>query len=528
MRIYVNGLVSESVVEFCAMPSTLTLRQNWRDCAAWKAENLPLNTTSDQACKLFDAALSQYVGWYDDPTLNGLSGTMDSLKKADPHFTMGQVLNVGLTLIGSGDSVLKNAQLSGDLDVLDSIASRGRLPRREQLHVDAVLAWSRGRMSRAASLWEDILIDNPTDMLALKFAHDTYFYLGCQRQMRDSVARILPRWKPSAPLYSYLHGMLAFGQCETNLFESARKSGEEALRLNRHDAWATHAMAHVYEMQADPDSGISFMSRTLADWEPCAMLACHNFWHWAVYHVEKGEVEAALDLFDGQVTKRLRDSGAMLDYVDAASLLYRLQLRNVPKEKLATRWPGVWDVAQGHHDDRILVFNQLHFLMAYLGIGDDPETLLNLPPVRDLGTSEDGGWPADQQRIMAEVGLPIMQAMVAHSQRRFDDAAEKLAAVRYDVLRIGGSNAQRDVFDLLLMDAAIRSERHIRLAEALLAERSLLRPKSPMLKSLNEALTKRCNGAKAPSMASALHSRIIDSPAAAKTSPACAVVQQKK
>ncbi|XP_075544316.1 tetratricopeptide repeat protein 38-like [Dermacentor variabilis] len=475
------------------MAAKLTLRQNWRECAAWKAENLPLTTTNDQACKLFDAALTQYVGWYDDPTLGGLSGTLESLKKTDPHFTMGQVLNVGLTLIGSGDNVVKNANLSGDLDVLDSVASKGRLPHREQLHVDAVLAWSRGRLSRAASLWEDILIDNPTDMLALKFAHDTYFYLGYQRQMRDSVARVLPHWKPSMPLYSYLHGMLAFGLCETNLYDQARKAGEEALRLNRNDAWATHALAHVHEMQADPDGGIAFLSRTLADWEPCGMLACHNFWHWAVYHVEKGEVEAAIDIFDGQVSKRLRDSGAMLDYVDAASLLCRLQLREVPKQKLASRWPGVFDVAQAHYDDRVLAFNQLHFLMAFLAVGDDGTQLVDLQPQRDLGRREDGGWPVDQQRILAEVGLPVMQAMVAHNQGRFDDAAEKLSAVRYDLLRIGGSNAQRDVFDLLLIDAAIRSERHTRLAEALLAERSLFRPKSPMLKSLNEALAKRCS-----------------------------------
>lgn len=475
------------------MAAKLTLRQNWRESAAWKAENLPLSTTNDQACKLFDAALTQYVGWYDDPTLGGLSGTLESLKKADPHFIMGQVLNVGLTLIGSGDNVFKNATLSGDLDVLDSIASKGRLPHREQLHVNAVLAWSRGRLSRAASLWEDILIDNPTDMLALKFAHDTYFYLGYQRQLRDSIARVLPLWKPSMPLYSYLHGMLAFGLCETNLYDEARKAAEEALRLNKNDAWATHALAHVYEMQADPDGGIAFMSRTMADWEPCGMLACHNFWHWAVYHVEKGEVEAAIDLFDGQVSKRLRESGAMLDYVDAASLLYRLQLRDVPKQKLASRWPGVFDVAQAHYDDRVLTFNQLHFLMAFLGAGNDGQRLVNLPPQRDLGRRDDGGWPDDQQRIMAEVGIPAMQAMVAHNQGRFDDAAEKLAAVRYDLLRIGGSDAQRDVFDLLLIDSAIKSERHANLARALLAERSLFRPKSPMLKSLNDALTTRCS-----------------------------------
>ena len=49
-------------------------------------------------------------------------------------------------------------------------------------------------------MWEQILRDHPTDMLALKFSHDAYFYLGYQEQMRDSVARIYPFWTPDVPL----------------------------------------------------------------------------------------------------------------------------------------------------------------------------------------------------------------------------------------------------------------------------------------------------------------------------------------
>lgn len=58
-------------------------------------------------------------------------------------------------------------------------------------------------MSKACDVWEDILVEHPTDMLALKFSHDGFFYLGHQVQMRDSVARVLPYWKPHMPLYRY-------------------------------------------------------------------------------------------------------------------------------------------------------------------------------------------------------------------------------------------------------------------------------------------------------------------------------------
>ena len=53
----------------------------------------------------------------------------------------------------------------------------------------------------ACQIWEDILLDHPTDMLALKMAYETYFYLGQQPEIRDSVARVMPKWKTDTPLY---------------------------------------------------------------------------------------------------------------------------------------------------------------------------------------------------------------------------------------------------------------------------------------------------------------------------------------
>ena len=53
----------------------------------------------------------------------------------------------------------------------------------------------------ACLIWEDILVDHPTDMFAIKMAHDSYFYLGYQPQMRDSIARVMKKWKEDAPLY---------------------------------------------------------------------------------------------------------------------------------------------------------------------------------------------------------------------------------------------------------------------------------------------------------------------------------------
>jgi hypothetical protein len=60
--------------------------------------------------------------------------------------------------------------------------------------------------------------------------------------------------------------MYAFGLVETNLFEEAEKNALLGLERNKDDGWATHALAHVYEMTGQFDRGISFLDKTSADW----------------------------------------------------------------------------------------------------------------------------------------------------------------------------------------------------------------------------------------------------------------------
>ncbi|GBL60739.1 hypothetical protein AVEN_15587-1, partial [Araneus ventricosus] len=52
----------------------------------WQKEGLHLSSASDQACKLYDAAISQYVGWYEEPSLGGISKTVQEMISIDPNF----------------------------------------------------------------------------------------------------------------------------------------------------------------------------------------------------------------------------------------------------------------------------------------------------------------------------------------------------------------------------------------------------------------------------------------------------------
>lgn len=241
---------------------------------AWKEAGLPLSTPSNEACKLFDAALTQYVTWTNDAALGGIEGCLAKLKAADPAFAMGHAISNGLVLIGTGSSVRLDRELALAVRNMVEMSKAQPLTPRERLHVSAVEAFAKGNFPEACELWEQILRDHPTDMLALKFSHDAYFYLGYQEQMRDSAARVLPFWTPGIPLSSYVKGIYSFGLMETNLYDQAEKLAKEALSVTPTDAWSVHTVAHIHEMKAEVKAGLDFMQSSEAHWKvdggPCA------------------------------------------------------------------------------------------------------------------------------------------------------------------------------------------------------------------------------------------------------------------
>jgi predicted Zn-dependent protease len=76
---------------------------------------------------------------------------------------------------------------------------------------------------------------------------------------------------------------------------------------------------------------------------------------------------------------------------------------------------------------------------------------------------------------MADVGLPLARAVVAHRRGAFASVVDQLLSRRNDFRRIGASHAQRDIFDQLLIDAAWR-DGQLHVAAELLAERTARRP----------------------------------------------------
>uniref|UniRef100_A0AAQ5XI20 Tetratricopeptide repeat protein 38 n=1 Tax=Amphiprion ocellaris TaxID=80972 RepID=A0AAQ5XI20_AMPOC len=397
---------------------------------------------------------SQYVKWRNDETLGGFEGCISAIQAADPNFVMGHVISTGLELVATTSSTRLDERLAGAVKQTVELANSQDISPRERLHVKAMELFSHGNFPKACDVWEDILVDHPTDLLALKFSHDAYFYMGAQTPMRDSVARVLPYWKPHMPLSSCLKGLYSFGLLETRFYDQAEKVAMEGLALTPDDAWSVHSVAHVCEMKAEVDKGLKFMEGEGRKTE--------------IYN--KGQYEAALQIYDAQA------SGSMLDTVDASSMLCRLEMEGVC---VKDRWQELLQVTQPHTDDHVTLFNDLHFLMVSLGAKESRTSQRLLEGLQELA-KEPG--ENQQHQLAGTVGVPMCQAMMEYNQGNYNQAVELLYPLRYRMVDIGGSDAQRDLFNQLLIHAAMKSENkhHQKLGRCLLVERDAVRPNSPL------------------------------------------------
>jgi tetratricopeptide (TPR) repeat protein len=421
-------------------------------------QGLPLAGAPESA-DAFDRAIADYYGLTGDPV-----GVLKSALARDPGFALGGVAIAALTMIGGfrGD----HPEVASALTSAEAAIGDGS--EREQNHLAAAKAWARGETSRAIVGWEAILADHPTDALALRLVQDAYFFLGRSAAIRDCAERVLPAWDSSNPLASFVLGLYAFGLEETGDLKRAEAFGREALARNRRDAWATHALAHVMETANRHEEGVAFLKSTRADWAPAHFMAHHNGWHLGLFLIEQGRFDEVLADYDRHTAPKLADD-ATLDRVDAASLLWRLELAGVD---VGDRWAPVADKWMAHVDDHLLAFNDLHCAFA-AGRSPEPDHVVRLSSsLDDYGRMGSG----DNRQITAEVGRRLINGAFAFAANDYARAVEAILPVRSDAARIGGSHAQRDIINLTLIAAAERSGQWS-LARTLLAERGRSAPK---------------------------------------------------
>ena len=402
---------------------------------------LALSTSVPAAEEAFNRALHSYLGQRADLTQH-VKATLE----ADPEFAMGHCLMGTLMMLAYNRN---HAALA--VNVHRDAAALGRgATAREQAHIRALGRWIAGDMEGALGEWEATLASWPTDVLAMRLAHFNYFWLGRARDMRASLERIAPHWSDAMAAYPTLLSCQAFALEECGDYAAAERAGRRAVEIDPADVWGTHAVTHVMEMQGRRDEGIAWLAGLERHWEGKSNFVHHLWWHRAMFHLERGEFDEVLELYD----RRFRNLAAPLvqaqpdlyiDMQNAASMLFRLERQGIVA---GGRWDELADKAEKRIGDCQLAFTLPHWMMALAATGRDDAAGRMLAALRE-----------SPSRVVSEVALPVCEAVAAHRRGNHERAVSLMTPVLGRLHELGGSHAQRDVLEQLYFDACLKGRR---------------------------------------------------------------------
>lgn len=436
------------------------------------AQGYRLSTSSVTAARLYNLAQRNLLEYR--------LTTMPMIKQAiaaDPEFALAHCLRGYQFMMYGSFSVLPSAR--GALASAEAHAA-GATPR-ERRHIAALRAWTEGRVSDAVALWEALLADHPRDIVALRMHHFNCFWSGRPHSLRGGPLALLDAWSDDVPGYGNVLGMLAFGMEECGQYAEAERFGRMAVERNPDDLWAIHAVAHVMEMQDRQEEGIAWLARPADAWSDRNPFKGHLWWHLALFHLESGQYDQVLSLYDRSVQND--GSTFYLDIQNAASLLARLDLYGVD---VGARWESLAEFAEKCIGDHGLIFTDLHYMMALAKQRrfDAAERLLR--SMEEYAADE----TVDAAPVVRRLGLPLCRGILAFEQGDYDGAVDHFAPLHNNDWPLGASHAQRDIVDQYLIEASIRAER-LGQARMLLAERVRLRPNNHAAAERHRAVAAR-------------------------------------
>ena len=417
-------------------------------------------TDYDQAVRAFNLVHGDAIGLF------------EAAREAAPEFAMAHLGKAWVFAVANDPGFLTKARA-----LVDDAQSLS-LNERERAHLAALSHLVRGARSAAVAVMDRHLMHYPFDILGHQGAALVDGFLGRFPRVRDRSARALPLWSKDRPGYATMLAFHGFGLEEAGDYARAEDESREAAELEPLSFWPHHTVAHVMEMTGRPEDGLGWMAAREALWSgPGHLNEVHIWWHKALFHLELGQYEAALALYDGPL--RATQRPVALSLTNASALLWRLDTLGVD---LGGRWQDLAALWDGHADGKCLVFADIHAAMAELRSGRETLVERRLAAMRETAASDVEAAP-----LYRTVGIPVVEALSAFHRGLYGEAVTLLLQTRVDLWQIGGSHAQRDVVDWTLAEAALRAgERDVALALA--HERLAARPRSaPNRRFLHQA-----------------------------------------
>ncbi len=399
-----------------------------------------LTVTSHDAVSAWDKTVQAFLA-HAASTPTHLGAALE----AEPDFALAHVAKGFFMLLLGRSELIETGQDAFETATrIVSQSSTGR----ERAYVDALGQYLTGDLRGAADAMDRVLVRYPRDALALKLVQAMRFVMGDGAGMRRSIEAVLSNYDADHSATPYVNGCYAFALEETGDYRAAEARGRDAVLRARDDAWGVHAVAHVFDMTNRSQEGVTWLVNQPETWAHCNNFRYHVWWHLALFHLDRGEHAEVLRLYDAEI--RADHTDDYRDISNGASLLTRLELEGVD---IGNRWEELAAICENRTEDGCVVFADLHYVLA-LASGDKEQSAQRM--LKTLQRNAQAPTTTMGQ-VSAEAGVPAAEGLIQFANGDYANALSSLKAARPAIQTVGGSHAQRDVFERLTIDAALRA-----------------------------------------------------------------------
>jgi tetratricopeptide (TPR) repeat protein len=408
---------------------------------------LPLSTSSQAAAEAFFEGVDLMLSNNPDPAASFQAAIDADEGFATAHMGLGMQLQLRMEAHASSVELERARELMAGTS------------RREQSLINAVARpgfVGRGGPIEALTFLEEHLRQFPRDYLAANRYTQTLFFSG-QPEARERARRVLAMLEPHlSDDWAFLGGY-SFILEEHAEYAEAERLSERSLELCPRNAGAAHVVSHVHYEGNRHSGGSNWLGVWLRDYDRRAGLHCHLSWHLALFELSLGHYQRATRIYEQDIVPA---AGTPVKLADMASFLWRLQLYGCAAADLD--WGVISPLAEPAAKSPAATFFAAHAALWAAAQGDDTTLGAMADKLRDLGAK---GHP-----VAASVVLPLILGLQAFGHGDYDEAVRQIEPVAAEIVRVGGSHAQREVFEDTLLGAYLRG-RHYDRAESMLRER---------------------------------------------------------
>ncbi|MDA9544259.1 hypothetical protein ACM43_06755 [Bradyrhizobium sp. CCBAU 45321] len=419
---------------------------------------LALSTSSHEAASAYRDGV--------DLMLADWTGTAEMLERAiaaDPDFALAHIARGRVhAFYQQGDLARQKAALAREL-----VMKRGS--ERERSHVETLALAIEGRLPEAIASMLKHIDAWPRDAVVLSLplgAFGLFAFSGMadhDRARHELCENIAPHYGEDW----WFLTMSGWAMTENGDVARGRAVTEHGFNLRRENAHAAHAVLHaMFE-----DGSIEDADRLVDEWLPAydraGILHGHISWHQALGALEHGDAARALAIYADVLRPTATQAPPLNVITDSASLLWRLSMYGhaVPK----ALWQEADAGAQKLFPKSSLSFADVHMALFAAATQNREALAARLAAIEQR--LADGKLPA------GPVVPAIFRALAAFADEDYRTCVQMLTPVLGEVVRIGGSHAQRELIEDTYIVALMRSGELPR-ARAVLDARLHRRPSS--------------------------------------------------